>query len=68
MSIKNCYNFQDFRELARRKLPSPIFNYIDGGADDEITLNRNTDSFNNCDLIPNVLANVGKPDLSTKIF
>ena len=68
MSIKNCYNFEDFRNLAKKKLPSPIFHYIDGGADDEITLKRNTDSFNNCDLIPNVLANVGKPDLSTTIF
>ena len=68
MSIKNCYNFEDFRNLAKKKLPSPIFHYIDGGADDEITLKRNTDSFNNCDLIPNVLANVGKPDLSTSVF
>ena len=68
MSIKNCYNFEDFRNLAKKKLPSPIFHYIDGGADDEITLKRNTDSFNNCDLVPNVLANVGKPDLSTTIF
>jgi len=68
MSIKNCYNFEDFRYLAKKKLPSPIFHYIDGGADDEITLKRNTDSFKNCDLIPNVLANVGKPDLSTTIF
>ena len=68
MSIKNCYNYKDFRNLAKKKLPSPIFHYIDGGADDEITLKRNTDSFNNCDLIPNVLANVGKPDLSTTIF
>ena len=68
MSIKDCYNFEDFRNLAKKKLPSPIFHYIDGGADDEVTLKRNTDSFDNCDLIPNVLANVGKPDLSTTIF
>ncbi|MAG20911.1 MAG: hypothetical protein CMF77_01935 [Candidatus Marinimicrobia bacterium] len=32
MNLKNCHNFNDFRELARRKLPSPIYNYIDGGA------------------------------------
>ena len=38
MSIKNCYNFEDFRALAKKKLPSPIFHYIDGGADDETTL------------------------------
>tara|TARA_B100000963_G_scaffold7490_2_gene5910 strand:+ start:76 stop:1239 length:1164 start_codon:yes stop_codon:yes gene_type:complete len=68
MSIKDCYNFDDFRKLAKKKLPSPIFHYIDGGADDETTLKRNTSSFNECDLIPNILASVGKPDLSTTIF
>ena len=46
MSLKNCHNFEDFRKLAKKKLPSPIFHYIDGGADDESTLRRNTDSFN----------------------
>ena len=68
MKLKNCYNFEDFRTLAKKKLPSPIFHYIDGGADDEVTLKRNTDSFNDCDLVPNILANVGKPDLSTTVF
>ena len=68
MNLKDCHNFSDFRKLAKKKLPSPIFHYIDGGADDEVTLKRNTEAFNNCDLIPNVLANVGTPDLSTTIF
>ncbi len=40
MSLNNCYNFDDFRKLAKKKLPSPIFHYIDGGADDEKTLKR----------------------------
>ena len=47
--------YEDFRKLAKKKLPSPIFHYIDGGSDDEVTLKRNTESFNKCDLIPNVL-------------
>ena len=68
MNIKDCYNFNDFRKLAKKRLPSPIFHYIDGGADDEATLKRNTDAFNDCDLVPNVLASVGKPDLSTTVF
>ena len=68
MGLKDCYNFEDFRNLAKKKLPSPIFHYIDGGSDDEITLKRNTKSFDDCDLVPNVLASVGKPDLSTTIF
>ncbi len=68
MKLSNCHNYNDFRKLAKKKLPSPIFHYIDGGADDESTLIRNTDSFNDCDLVPNILASVGKPDLSTTLF
>ena len=68
MNLKDCHNFSDFRKLAKKKLPSPIFHYIDGGADDESTLRRNTESFSDCDLVPNILASVGKPDLSTTLF
>ena len=56
MRLKNCYNTADFRELARRRLPGPIFHYIDGAADDEVTYRRNTEAFERCDLVPNVLA------------
>ena len=68
MNINDCYNFEDFRKLAKKKLPAPIFHYIDGGSDDEVTLNRNTNAFNDCDLVPNILASVGEPDLSTNVF
>ena len=68
MSIRDCYNIEDFRRLAKKNLPSPIFHYIDGGADDETTLKRNTESFAKCDLVPNILASVGEPDLSVKVF
>ena len=68
MNIGDCHNFDDYRELAKKKLPSPIFHYIDGGSDDEITLKRNTEAFNNCDLVPNVLSDVGSVDLSTTIL
>ena len=68
MNINDCHNFDDYRKLAKKKLPSPIFHYIDGGSDDEITLNRNTEAFNDCDLVPNVLSDVGNIDLSTTVF
>ena len=68
MNLNDCHNFDDFRKLAKKKLPSPIFHYIDGGSDDETTLKRNTEAFNQCDLIPNVLVGGGKPDTSTEIF
>ena len=68
MNLNNCYNFNDFRKLAKKNLPAPIFHYIDGGSDDETTLKRNTESFLKCDLVPNILAGVGEPDLSTTVF
>ena len=68
MNINDCLNYDDFRKLAKKRLPSPIFHYIDGGSDDEETLKRNTEAFNDCDLVPKVLANVGKPNLSTTVF
>ena len=68
MNLNDCHNFQDFRKLARKKLPSPIFHYIDGAADDEVTYNRNTSAFNDVDLVPNVLRGVENVDLSTTIF
>lgn len=68
MRLADCHNFQDFRELARRRLPGPIFNYIDGAADDEITLGRNAASFERCDLVPNVLRGVETVDLSVTVM
>jgi L-lactate dehydrogenase (cytochrome) len=68
MNLRDCYNFDDFKKLAKKKLPSPIFHYIDGGSDDETTLNRNTDAFNECDLVPNVLTNVKEVDLSVEVL
>ena len=68
MNYKKCYNFQDFRSLAKSKLPSPIFNYIDGAADDEVTYRRNTSSFDDVSLIPSVLRGVKDVDISTTVF
>jgi L-lactate dehydrogenase (cytochrome) len=68
MRLNDCHNFHDFRRLAQRRLPGPIFNYIDGGADDEVTLRRNTEAFERCDLVPDVLRGVSKVDLSVTVM
>jgi L-lactate dehydrogenase (cytochrome) len=68
MRVRNCQNFHDFRHLAQKRLPSPIFDYIDGGADDEVTLRRNTASFERCDLVPNVLRGVEAVDISVTVM
>jgi L-lactate dehydrogenase (cytochrome) len=68
MRLNNCYNTNDFRKLAKQRLPGPIFHYIDGAADDEVTYRRNTDAYESCDLVPNVLAGVEHIDMSTTIM
>ena len=68
MGLANCHNFQDFRALAKRRLPSPIFHYIDGAADDEITYRRNTSAFDDVDLIPSVLNGVQDVDMSVEVM
>jgi len=68
MRMNQCFNFHDFRELARKRLPGPIFNYIDGAADDETTYRRNTAAFEECDLLPSVLSGVEHVDLSVTVM
>lgn len=68
MGAASCHNFQDFRKLAKRRLPAPIFHYIDGAADDEITYKRNTSSFDDVDLVPNVLKGVDEVDMSVEVM
>jgi L-lactate dehydrogenase (cytochrome) len=66
--IDRCNNVADFRLMARRRLPGPIFHYIDGGADDEVTYRRNTEAYERCDLVPNVLAGVESIDMSITVM
>jgi L-lactate dehydrogenase (cytochrome) len=66
--LKNCYRTSDFRRLAKQRLPAPIFHYIDGGSDDEVTLARNTGAFDTVDLVPNVLAGISDVDLSVSVL
>ena len=66
--VKSCRNIRDFRALARHRLPSPIFHYIDGAADDESSYRRNTEAFERCDLVPNVLAGVEDVDQSVTVM
>jgi L-lactate dehydrogenase (cytochrome) len=68
MNLNDCHNVQDFRQLARRRLPFPIFDYIDGAADDELTKGRNTAAFDDVDLVPNVLAGVAEVDMRTTVL
>src|ERR1700675_1979179 len=68
MRLDQCHNVENFRVLARQRLPGPIFHYIDGAADDEVTYRRNTEAYERCDLVPNVLAGVASIDMSITVM
>ncbi|TAL00809.1 MAG: alpha-hydroxy-acid oxidizing protein [Rhodospirillaceae bacterium] len=68
MPLAKCLNFSDFRHLAKRRLPAPLFHYIDGGADDEVALRRNTAAFDDYELMPRQLTDVSTIDTRTQIF
>ncbi len=58
----------DFRRIARRRLPAPVFHYLDGGADDEVALARSTQAFADYELLASQLSDVSNIDLRTTIF
>ena len=68
MRLKDCHNTEQFRRFAKKRLPSPIFHYIDGAADDEVSYRRNTSAYDDCDLVPSVLAGVEDIDMSTTVM
>ena len=67
-SLSNCNNIEDIRRIAKSRLPKSIFHYIDGGAEDEVTLIRNTTAFHDYELQPRFLRQIDKIDTSINLF
>ena len=65
---KNGYSVAALRRLAQKRLPRPIFDFIDGGAEDEDTLRQNESAFSDWELLPKPLNGAAKRDLSTSLF
>lgn len=68
MKLSDCHNVTDLRKLAKRNLPWPVFNYMDGGSDDELTLNWNTTAFNDYELLPSQLNDISNIDMRTTVL
>ena len=66
--LMSCHSTSDFRVAARRRLPRAVFDYLDGGADDEISLAENRAAFARWSFHPDVLRDVARVDMSTEIF
>ena len=67
-SLEKVFNIEDLRRIAEKKLPKPLFNYIDGGADDETNVRGNTRAFDAVRLVPEYLVDMAKIDTTTKVL
>lgn len=63
-----CFNAADFEDAARSRLPRPLFDYIAGGADDEVTLAANSGAFGRYALVPNVLSGLGSRNMGRRVL
>jgi L-lactate dehydrogenase (cytochrome) len=59
-----CHDIADLRAAGRRRIPRPVFDYVDGGADEELSLRANTGAFRRWRFQPRTLVDVSEPDLS----
>ena len=66
--LKKAANIDDLRTIARRRLPRGVFDYIDGGAEDELSLRRNMLAFRRAEFRPRVLRDVADVDPSTTLL
>jgi L-lactate dehydrogenase (cytochrome) len=66
--LERAASVEDLRRLARKRLPRGVFDYIDGGAEDELTLRRNVEAFRMVEFRPRVLVDVREVDASTTLL
>jgi L-lactate dehydrogenase (cytochrome) len=67
-TLAQCASIADLQRLAQRRLPGPAYHYLEGGADDECTLRRNVDAFDDYELWPTYLKDIGTVDLSASLL
>jgi L-lactate dehydrogenase (cytochrome) len=66
--LKRCRNISDLRTAARIRMPSPMFHYMDGAAEDEVTLARNCSDFDAYELLPRYLVDISKVSTKTTLL
>src|SRR5438445_6266928 len=66
--LNHVVSIEDLRQMARRRLPRAIFDFFDGGAEDEVTLRENRAAFERVRLLPKVLVNVAAVDMKTQLL
>lgn len=66
--LRGCQNIADLRRVARRRVPAPMFHYMDGAAEDEITYRRNSSDFDHFELLPRNLVDISRIDCATTVL
>lgn len=66
--LGRCHSIADLRRVAKRRLPRAVFDYADGGAEDEVTERRNSEAFQDYELLPHALVDVSEVDLATTVL
>ena len=67
-NVAKAYSIEDLRAAAQRRLPRAVFDFFDGGAEDEVTLRDNTAAFRRTRLMPEILHDVSRIDTNTLIL
>jgi L-lactate dehydrogenase (cytochrome) len=63
-----CYDVSDLRLAAKRRIPRPVFDYVDGAADEEISVAANTAAFRSWRFLPRVLAGVASASTAASVL
>lgn len=66
--LARCQDIDDLRAVARRRLPGPVFDYVDGGADEEVSLERNRETFRRIGFVPRSVVDVSGVDTSATLL
>lgn len=66
--LARCLSIDDVERLARRRVPGAVWDYVEGGSDGEVALQRNRDAFDRVELRPTAFGQVGEPDTSTTLL
>ena len=66
--LRRCHDISDLRTIAQRRLPQAIFDFLDGAADDEVSMRANRSGFAQYDLIPEILTDVSDVDMTTTVM
>ncbi len=68
MNLNHCINIRNLQQMASRRLPRPIIDFLEGGAEDEWTLGENTRAFERYPLVARTLVDISRVDLSTRLL